>query len=127
MARLRLTKIGGDSAPPSGQVSVYAKTDDNLYLQTDAGNEYQLLNSGTPGVGGYQVEQHEIDPGQLAAKQIVLLDVPTHPSRTLVFIDGAGATFQGLDFEVSGNTVSWSGKRLDGLLDLNDRIQIVYF
>lgn len=127
MALLRFEKIPSASTPPIGQLSVYAKLDDNLYLQRENGAEFQIYHSGIPGVGGYQVEQHLIDEEQLAAKEIVLTDMPTHPVRTLFFIEGAGIPFFGLDFVVVGNVVSWSGMRLDGILDLNDRVQIVYF
>lgn len=127
MARIRLGQIATESAPPAGQISFYAKTDDNLYFQTGSGDEYQLLNSGTPGVGGYKVEQHLVDLGQLVSKEIELSEIPTHPTMTLVQIEGAGPTFYGVDFTVSGNVLTWNSLRLDGLLGLNDRVQIIYF
>lgn len=80
-----------------------------------------------PSASAYQVEQHVIDADILAQKGVVLEKTPYRPSRTLLFIDGAGATFLGVDFNVIGNVISWNGMRLDGLLELNDRIQIIYF
>lgn len=128
MARLRFATIASESAPPAGQVSVYAKTDNNLYMQTSAGNEYLIFNSGIPGVGGYNVEQFQIDLSELTAKEVILSSTPTHPTRTLLSVDGgAGLGFYGLDFTVSGNVLSWSGTSLDGLLELNDLIQVIYF
>jgi len=127
MARIRLATIPTDENPPAGQVAVYAKSDDNLYLRTAPGNEYLIFTSGIPGVGGYQVEQLTISAAQAAAKQIILANTPTQPTRTLLFVDGAAATFYGLDFTVSGATLSWNGTRLDQLLAENDLVRIVYF
>jgi hypothetical protein len=127
MARIRLGQVVSESAPPSGQISVYAKTDENLYIQTPGGDEFQILTDHTPGVGGYNTEQHIIDLTQFAAKEIELSDTPIYPTRTLFFIDGAGPTFYGLDFTVSGNVLTWNSLRLDGLIGLDDRVQIVYF
>lgn len=128
MARLRFATVESDSAPPSGQVSLYAKTDNNLYLQNAAGDEYLIFTSGIPGVGGYFVEQFQIDVEELTAKEVILSGNPTQPTRTLLAVDGAGGiAFYGLDFTVTGNTLSWDGTRLDGLLELNDLIQVIYF
>ena len=127
MARIRLGKIAADTAPPSGQVSVFAKTDDNLYVKLATGDEFQLVNSGTPGALGYSVEQLEITPTQALNKEITLADVPNFPQKTLLYIDGGAAAFYNLDFEVTGDVLSWSGKRLDGLLTSGDLVRIVYF
>lgn len=127
MARIRLATIPNDVNPPSGQVSIYAKSDDNLYLRTAPGNEYLIFTSGIPGVGGYKVEQITISAAQEATQAIILNEQPTQPTRTLMFIDGAGSTFYGLDFTVSGNVLSWAGTRLDGLLAENDLVRLVYF
>lgn len=127
MARIRIATTPDDSAPPSGQVSIYAKSDDNLYLKNSAGSEFLLLTDSTPGVGGYSVEQHSIDLAQYTAKEIELDNSPTQPLRTLLFIDGAPPAFYGLDYTVSGNVLTWSGTRLDGLLEVSDRVKIVYF
>lgn len=127
MARIRLGQVVSELAPPVGQVSIYSKVDDKLYFQTSGGNEYELFSSGTPGVGGYEVEQHEIDLTQFTTGEIILAETPTHPEKTLLMIDGAGSCFYGLDFTVSGNVLTWNGLRLDGLIGLDDLVQIIYF
>lgn len=127
MARIRLGQVASESPPPAGQLSIYSKTDDQLYFQNSAGLECLIAHSGSPGYGGYQTEQHLIDLTQLFDKEIVLSSTPVYPERTLLFIDGAGATFYGVDFTVTGNVLSWETLRLDGLLGLDDRVQIIYF
>jgi len=127
MARIRLGQVTSETAPPAGQVSIYSKIDDKLYYQISTGDEYELFSSGTPGIGGYELEQHEIDFTQFTDKEIILGQVPTQPTRTIMMIDGAGPCFYGLDFTVSGNVLTWDGLRLDGLIGLDDLVQIIYF
>jgi len=127
MARIRLGQVTSETAPPAGQVSIYSKIDDKLYYQISTGDEYELFSSGTPGIGGYELEQHEIDFTQFADKEIILSEVPTQPTRTIMMIDGAGPCFYGVDFTVSGNVLTWNGLRLDGLIGLDDLVQIIYF
>lgn len=127
MARIRLGKVASETAPPSGQISFYAKTDDNLYVKLATGDEFQLINSGTPGACGYFVEQIELDSTQALNKEITLADAPNFPEKTLLYIDGGAPAFYTLDFEVTGDVLSWSGKRLDGLLETGDVMRIVYF
>lgn len=127
MGRIRLGKVASETAPPSGQVSFFAKSDDNLYIKLATGDEFKLVNSGTPGALGYFVEQLEIDPIQALNKEITLADIPSFPEKTLLYVDGGAPAFYTLDFVVSGNVLSWSGKRLDGLLETGDVVRIVYF
>lgn len=128
MARIRLATIPNEISPPAGQISIYAKADNNLYLKTPAGNEYLIYSTGNSSVGGgYQAEQVAISNAQATAKEITLNSTPSEPTRTLLFIDGAAPAFYGLDYTVTGNILSWNGLRLDGLLAENDLIRIVYF
>lgn len=127
MARITLATTPTETTPPAGQLSIYAKPDDNLYLKNSSGTEYLIFNAGVPGVGGYEVEQFTITEAQELAAEIELASTPTEPTRTLLFIDGAPATFYGLDFTVTGNVLSWGGTRLDGLLLEADLVRIVYF
>jgi len=127
MARIRLGTVASETDPPTGQVSFYAKNDENLYLRRADGNEFALLHSGMAGVGGYEVEQHILDLVDVLNKEVTLLETPTQPVFTLMMIDGGPPLFYGLDLTVSGNTVSWNGTRLDGLIEVGDRIQIIYY
>jgi hypothetical protein len=127
MGRIRLGTIAVESSPPAGQVSFYAKTDENLYLKNPSGNEFQLIHSGVPGACGYFLEIIEISPAESIAKEVILADTPNFPLKTLVDVDGGGAAFYTLDFTVTGNVLSWAGGRLDGLLGAGDKLRVVYF
>lgn len=128
MARIRLATTPTTDTPPVGQVSVYAKSDLKLYLKDETGAEYQLLTSGTPGVGGYFVDYYTLDAGEVTAKEIELSGSPTQPTRVLLDIaDGGGSRTYLLDYTVSGNVLSWNGLRLDGLLEEGDELRVVWF
>lgn len=127
MARIWLAHTSTETSPPSGQLSFYAKSDDNFYLKTSQGDEYQIVTNNTPGIGGYEVEQIVITGAQAIAKTVELISAPTNPDKTLLFISGGGAAFFGIDFTVVGNLVQWDTLALDGLLEAGDRIQVVYF
>ncbi len=128
MARIRLATIPTSDTPPVGQVSIYAKSDLKLYLRDETGAEYQLLTSGTPGIGGYQVDYYVLSSDEVAAKEVTLSGTPTHPTRTLLDItDGGGSRIYSLDFTVSGDILSWDSLRLDGILEEGDELRIVWF
>jgi hypothetical protein len=128
MARIRLGTTASETDPPAGQVTIFAKnTDDNLYLRKSTGLEYVLLHSGMAGVGGYEVEQFELDLVDILNKEITLLDTPMTPQFVLLQVDGGAPAFYSLDFTVSGNVLSWNGLRLDGLLEVGDRVQVIYY
>ena len=48
------------------------------------------------------------------------------PERTLLTPDGGLNSFYGLDFTVAADVLSWSGLRLDGLLEPGDVLQVIY-
>ena len=127
MAKIRLATVTTETSPPAGQLAVYAKTiDQSLYLREPSGTERVILDGSSPGAFGYRVENFTLSAGQAASKSITLSTAPTFPTKTLLQVDGAGASFYGLDFEVSGAVVSWNGLRLDGLLESGDVVQVVF-
>jgi len=128
MARIRLATIASDDTPPLGQVSVYSKTNKKLYLKDDTGAEYELLTSGSPVGSSYLVDYFELDSAQEAAKELTLSDTPTEPTRTIVDVmNGGGALRYGLDFTVTGDVLSWSGGRFDGILASGDELRVVFY
>ena len=126
MAKIRITEAGSETAPAVGQLALYAKTDHNLYLITPAGVERKIFDDSMPGIGAYDVEQFTLTAMQVGTAQITLATPPAFPTKTLLQVDGAGPSFYGVDFTVTGSTLSWSGLRLEGLLEAGDLIQVVY-
>lgn len=120
MARIRLETIASSVAPPEGQVAIYAKLDRSLYLQDEAGSEFEIFTSGTPGVGGYEVNYFTLTAEQELAKAIELSGNPVYPTKTLLDIsNGGGSQVYDVDFIVEGNILTWDSRRLLMLLPVS--------
>jgi hypothetical protein len=66
--------------------------------------------------------------GDITAKQITLSNTPKTAAQVkLTPLDPAGpAQENGVDFSVSGTTLSWNALGLDGVLEANDKIEVRY-
>lgn len=79
-----------------------------------------------PPSSGYYTQIFVLDALQVAAKSVTLSLAPTTPTSTLFMVRGGPSQGYSLDFTVSGNTVSWNGLALDGILEIGDQITIVH-
>ena len=78
-------------------------------------------------VGGNQdVVYHTLNASEVTAKQITLPNTPTTSSKVMLDIIQGSSQHYGVDFTVSGTTLSWSGLNLDGNLNANDVLRINY-
>lgn len=87
---------------------------------------FDFVEGAASAPAGYNVELITISAGQEAAKEVTLSASPTNVNRTLLLIKGAPNQFFGEDYTVSGNTLSWNGLGLDGILAAGDKLAIVY-
>lgn len=71
-------------------------------------------------------EQRTITTLEETNKSLTLAQAPLVPNAVILQIQGAPAQIYGLDYTVSGTTLSWNGLGLDGLLEENDEVSIVY-
>lgn len=71
-------------------------------------------------------ESFTLSSGQAAAKSVTLAHTPKVPANTELFPAGAPKQQYGLDFTVSGTTLSWTGLGLDGTLVTGDVIEVGY-
>jgi hypothetical protein len=126
MARIRLGQVISETSPPSGQLSLYAKTDESLYILTPGGIEKLIVDSNCPGFEGYEVEYFTLTLGEIISGEVILAETPAFPSRVLLNVYGASPSFYSLDFTVAGNVLSWTGLGLDGLLAPGDVLQVIY-
>ena len=126
MAKIRITETASETAPTAGQLAIYAKTNHNLYLLEPGGVERKILDDSSPGAEGYEVQQFVLTNLDIAAASVTLNQPPVFPTKTLLQVDGGGPCFYGVDFEVSGSTLSWLGLRLEALLAANDRLQVIF-
>lgn len=125
MARIRLATIPTTTTPASGEISIYAKADTNLYLKDPTGLERLIIDS-TCAAEPLKVEYFTLTLGDIIAGQVTLTDTPIHANRVLLTPYEGVPSFYGLDFTVAGNVLSWTGLGLDGLLEPGDILQVIY-
>lgn len=73
------------------------------------------------------VEYRTLSSGEAASKSIVLLSVPYLSSYTVLDILGGTSQQYSVDYSVTGNTLSWNGLALDGLLSAGDTLRVIYW
>jgi hypothetical protein len=86
-------------------------------------------STGSGSSGGdntYHTEFRTLTSDEATAKALTLATTPTSPPETDFEPDGAGEQFFGDDYTVSGQTLSWAGLGLDGLLNAGDKVKITY-
>lgn len=71
-------------------------------------------------------EQVVLTGGDIAAKQITLANTPLNASAVRLTVYGGPEQAFGIDFSVTGTTLTWNGLGLDGLLVAGDRLLIDY-
>jgi hypothetical protein len=98
-------------------------TDNGVYY---GGND--VVMGGFPlGTGGASsVETFILDQEDIDNKKIVLSSEPFYPSAVQLTVVGGIQQINGIDFEVSGNEISWNGLGLDNFLEVNDTLIIQF-
>jgi hypothetical protein len=74
-----------------------------------------------------KTEFRTITASEEASKSITLAGTPSTPSEVILFVVGGTVQFFNDDYTVIGNTLSWNGRGLDGLLSAGDKIVIKYY
>ena len=125
MARIRLATIPTTTTPVAGEISIYAKGDDNLYLKDSSGLERLIIDS-TSASQSFKVDYFTLTLGEIIAGQVTLTSTPAETSKVLLTPYEGVPSFYGMDFTVAGNVLSWTGLGLDGLLEPGDILQVIY-
>lgn len=74
-----------------------------------------------------RVEYRALTASEVLQKRIELLHPLTDPSSVSIDIRNADAApWPGLDFSVIGQAISWAGKGLDGVLEADDKVRVIY-
>lgn len=68
-----------------------------------------------------------ITPFHLITKAFTLTNAPSMSYNVIILPQGGCSQFMNSDFIIDGNSVSWDGYGLDGLLEAGDVIQVDYF
>ena len=63
---------------------------------------------------------------QISNKEIILTITPSVPGAVTLVPEGGIPQVNGIDFEVSGNILSWEGLGLEGFLELGELLIIQY-
>lgn len=126
MAAGTIRLVSGPSAgtPPAGCIHVYSKDDKKLYYKDDTGAEYLL---GTmDDIHATEVEYITLDETQITNAEITLTNTPVDSTKVTLDIISGSAQVYSVDFEVTGNVLSWAGKPPQAILEVGDSCRITY-
>lgn len=73
----------------------------------------------------YTTETFTLTTFNISTRSITLSGTPSVPELTSFTTGGVVQTF-GEDFTVSGNTLSWAGLGLDGIVEEGDSVKVVF-
>lgn len=122
---IRLYKTSEPASPPTERVSIFCDVvDGNLKMKREDGTVVTFSGSATG--SETVVEYFTLDAGQIASKEIVLLNTPIPANQTAMDVISCGPQFYDDDFVVSGTALSWNGKPLQEVLSVGDRIRVQY-
>ena len=77
--------------------------------------------------GSFIAENRVVTSGEITAKQLTLSNTPTNPNEVLSqVVDGVNLR-NAVDYNITGDTFSWNGFGLDGLIEAGDVLTIWYF
>lgn len=96
------------------------------YLFNPFTGNFDLVDITASGGGSYNVDKVTLTGTEITNKSLTLGGAPSVAADTrLIVIEGIEQEY-GADFTVSGSTLSWNGLGLDGLLEIGDKLIIVY-
>lgn len=78
------------------------------------------------GVGSYNIDKVTLNATDITNKQITLSGTPSTATDTRLVVIGGIEQDYGVDFSVSGTTLTWSSLGLDGVLANGDKIIVIY-
>lgn len=90
------------------------------------GNLDYINDSVSGTVREYKVDIITLDASDITAEQITLDEIPSIPSEVRLTVIGGIEQENGVDFSVTGNTLSWGTLGLDGILAIGDKLIITY-
>jgi hypothetical protein len=75
---------------------------------------------------GYDVLRKSLSQEEIDQKRIVLPDYQVDPGDVVLLVKGAPPQLYGIDYQVSGNELTWAGLGLDGELSAGDEVTVVH-
>jgi hypothetical protein len=120
----------GDKGDKGEDVSIFSKG--NFVALASKINFSQaisaVLNGNQIDVSGYvfTTQIFQLTDEQLESGQVILPKYPELPSLVRLLPEGGVEQFNGLDFAVAGNVLTWKNLGLDGFFEKNDRILVSF-
>jgi hypothetical protein len=121
---IRLVSGPAAGTPPAGCIHIYSKGDKKLYYKDDTGTEY-LLGT-TQDINASEVEYVTLNATQITNAQITLANMPIDATKVTLDIISGSAQIYSVDYTVTGNVLSWSGKPPEAILEVGDSCRITY-
>lgn len=72
------------------------------------------------------VEYITLTNSNVSSRQVTLMHTPRTNAEVAMDIIGGGPQEYSQDYTVTGKTLSWAGKALDGTLSVGERIRVIY-
>lgn len=115
------------AAEPGSAVNgdIYYNTSTDKFRKYENGS-WSDWGSGGGGGSGVNINKFTLDSTDISNKFITLSEAPATPGNTILTIIGGIVQDYGVDYTVSGTTLSWNGLFLDGILEIGDKL-IVQF
>lgn len=91
--------------------------------------ETESIKNKVESIGQTMVEKFNLNNTDITNKYITLASAPENPGRTVLQLKDAGAQYYGVDFAMDGTNpdrLTWNGYELDGVLEQNDKLTILY-
>lgn len=125
MSQIIFNKRASPTTPSTNKVSVYVKSDGELYMKKDNGVEVKVS-----GRASMKIEARLITAQEAAQKYLELQASPLEPENISLIIGyGGGPQIKGLGFDISeeDNTILyWENKELDGFIEEGDVFVLHY-
>lgn len=83
-------------------------------------------DQGLQGETNFKIETFTLNSTQILNKQIVLANTPNPASKTMVHVQSAPTQYYGVDFQVIGNVLDWSGLSFELTLEIGTNIVVTY-
>ncbi|MEM3452052.1 MAG: hypothetical protein QW835_00295 [Candidatus Hadarchaeum sp.] len=125
--RFSHVKVGEEVLSAVAGDTLELRAGSNISLQLDRQSKAVIV-SVSESVSDLVLECETVvlGPQNIDNRYVDLAYDPVYPTEVLLFVNGGGSQQIGVDYDVSGNRVSWADRQLDGVLEAGDVLSIVY-
>lgn len=114
-----------DMTTISGDIVAQIPTD--FYTQAEVDTISGALNDKIGAAGATDIiDYYTVSSGNVTSKSVTLSQTPVSAAAVGLDIVGGTTQYYGVDYEVTGTTLSWNGLGLDGLIEENDKLRAIY-